>query len=81
MLAANSMFIAAKDKKGRENLRKYILRQPLSNDWLKILDDGTVRLGFKRPRSDGDLAPDGYPPISTCSWRRGGRAAPIRERP
>ena len=53
--------VAANDKKGRENLCKYILRQPLANDRLKILDDGNVRLEFKRPWSDGtssvDLAP------------------------
>jgi hypothetical protein len=46
--------VAANDKKGRENLCKYILRPPLANDRLKILDDGNVRLEFKRPWSDGD---------------------------
>jgi hypothetical protein len=45
--------VAANDKKGRENLCKYILRPPLANDRLKILDDGNVRLEFKRPWSDG----------------------------
>jgi hypothetical protein len=53
--------VAANDKKGRENLCKYILRPPLANDRLKILDDGNLRLEFKRPWSDGtssvDLAP------------------------
>ena len=80
--------IAVNDKKGRENLCKYILRPPLASrvgsrsalpaanhrgkvwkpsqgfhvaDRLKILDDGNVRLEFKRPWSDGtssiDLAP------------------------
>jgi hypothetical protein len=80
--------VAANDKKGRENLCKYILRPPLASrvgsrpalpaanhrrkvwkpsqgfhvdDRLKILDDGNVRLEFKRPWSDGtssvDLAP------------------------
>ena len=53
--------VAANDKKGRENLCKYILRPPLANDRLKILDDKTVRLDFKKPWSDGtssvDLAP------------------------
>ena len=53
--------VAANDKKGRETLAKYILRPPLANDRLKILDDGNVRLEFKRPWSDGtssiDLAP------------------------
>jgi hypothetical protein len=53
--------LAANDKKGRETLCKYILRPPLANDRLKILDDGDVRLEFKKPWSDGtssvELAP------------------------
>ena len=53
--------VAANDKQGRVALCKYILRPPLANDRLKILDDGAVRLEFKRPWSDGtssiDLAP------------------------
>jgi hypothetical protein len=44
--------VAANDKKGRENLCKYILRPPLANDRLKILDDSVVRLEFKKPWSD-----------------------------
>jgi hypothetical protein len=44
--------VAANDKKGRENLCKYILRPPLANDRLKILDDKLVRLEFKKPWSD-----------------------------
>jgi hypothetical protein len=38
--------VAAKDKQGRLPLCKYILRPPLANDRLKLLDDGTVRLDF-----------------------------------
>jgi hypothetical protein len=34
-------------------LCKYILRPPLANDRLRILDDGVVRLEFKKPWSDG----------------------------
>ena len=53
--------VAANDKQGRLTLCKYILRPPLANDRLKILDDGNVRLDFKKPWSDGtssvDLAP------------------------
>ena len=30
-----------------------ILRPPLANDRLKFLDDGNVRLDFKKPWSDG----------------------------
>ena len=32
---------------------KYILRPPLANDRLKILDDGDVRLELKKPWFDG----------------------------
>jgi Putative transposase len=45
--------VAANDKQGRLTLCKYILRPPLANDRLKILDDGNVRLAFKKPWSDG----------------------------
>src|SRR5450759_5498041 len=53
--------VAANDKKGRENLCKYILRPPLANDRLKILDDGNVRLELKRPWSDGTSSVDRAP--------------------
>jgi hypothetical protein len=53
--------VAANDKQGRLTLCKYILRPPLANDRLKILDDGNVKLKFKKPWSDGtssvELAP------------------------
>jgi hypothetical protein len=53
--------VAANDKQGRLTLCRYILRPPLANDRLKILDDGDVRLDFKKPWSDGtasvELAP------------------------
>ena len=53
--------VAANDKHGRLALCKYILRPPLANDRLKILDDNVVRLEFKKPWSDGttsvELAP------------------------
>jgi hypothetical protein len=45
--------VAANDKQGRLTLCKYILRPPLANDRLKILDDGKVKLEFKKPWSDG----------------------------
>ena len=45
--------VAANDKQGRVTLCKYILRPPLANDRLKILDDGNVKLEFKQPWSDG----------------------------
>jgi len=53
--------VAANDKPGRERLCRYILRPPLANDRLKIVDDSLLRLDFKKPWSDGtssvDLAP------------------------
>jgi hypothetical protein len=53
--------VAANDEQGRLALCKYILRPPLANDRLKILDDNLVRLDFKKPWSDGttsvELAP------------------------
>ena len=53
--------VAANDKHGRLALCKYILRPPLANDRLKILDDKVVMLEFKKPWSDGtssvELAP------------------------
>ena len=45
--------VAANDKQGRLTLCKYILRPPLANDRLKILDDENVRLEFKKPWSNG----------------------------
>jgi hypothetical protein len=40
--------VAANDKQDRLTLCKYILRPPLANDRLKILDDEDVRLEFKK---------------------------------
>ena len=42
---------------------KYILRPPLANDRLKILDDEVVRLEFKKPWSDGTSSVD-LPPLA-----------------
>ena len=50
--------VAANDKQGRVTLCKYILRPPLANDRLKILDEGNVRLDFKKPWSDGTTSVD-----------------------
>ena len=50
--------VAANDQQGRLALCKYILRPPLANERLKILDDGNVRLGFKKPWSDGTASVD-----------------------
>jgi hypothetical protein len=61
--------VAANDKQGRVALCKYILRPPLANDRLKILDDGVVRLEFKKPWSDGDGRGE-------AAWGRGGAGRP-----
>ena len=45
--------VAANDKQGRERLCRCILRPPLANDRLSILDHGNVHLASKRPWSDG----------------------------
>lgn len=55
--------VAANDKPGRERLCRYILRPPLANDRLSILDDGKVRLEFKRPWSDGTSSVE-LPPLA-----------------
>jgi hypothetical protein len=55
--------VAANDEQGRLALCKYILRPPLANDRLKILDDNLVRLELKKPWSDGTSAVD-LPPLA-----------------
>jgi hypothetical protein len=45
--------VAPNDKQGRLTLCRYILRPPLANDRLRIVDDSHVRLDFKKPWSDG----------------------------
>ncbi len=55
--------VAANDKPGRERLCRYILRPPLANDRLHILDDGNVRLDFKKPWSNGASSVD-LPPLA-----------------
>lgn len=42
---------------------QYILRPPLANDRLSILDDGNVRLEFKRPWSNGTTSVE-MPPLA-----------------
>jgi hypothetical protein len=55
--------VAANDEQGRLALCKYILRPPLANDRLKILDDNLVRLDFKKPWSDGTTSVE-IPPLA-----------------
>jgi hypothetical protein len=55
--------VAANDEQGRLALCKYILRPPLANDRVKILDENLVRLELKKPWSDGTSAVD-LPPLA-----------------
>jgi Putative transposase len=50
--------VAANDKQGRLTLCRYILRPPLANHWLRIVDDSHVRVDFKKPWSDGTTSVD-----------------------
>jgi hypothetical protein len=50
--------VAANDKPGRLTLCRYVLRPPLANDRLKILDDGKVRIQLKKPWSNGTTSVD-----------------------
>jgi uncharacterized protein YbaR (Trm112 family) len=43
----------AGDRKGVEQLCKYVLRPPFSGERLELLEDGRVLYGFRRPRADG----------------------------
>jgi hypothetical protein len=63
--------VAANDKPGRLTLCRYILRPPLANDRLKILDDDKVRIQLKKPWSDGTTWVD---------WRRSCVSAVSRPR-
>ena len=44
---------SADDARAREALCKYVLRPPLAQERLRLLDDGLVRIELKRPFSDG----------------------------
>lgn len=61
--------VAMHDKPGRERLCRYILRPPLANERLSILEGGNVRLELKRPWSDGDGR-------GAAAWGRGGAYRP-----
>jgi len=60
------------DQQGRLALCKYILRPPLANDRLKILDDGNVRIEFKKRWSELLRKTFGFEILcSKCRSRRG----------
>jgi hypothetical protein len=48
--------LSALDHAGRERLCKYLLRPPLSDDRLRLRDDGRVELRLKTPWRDGTVA-------------------------
>ena len=56
----------ANDVSGREALLRYALRPPLSQERLKLLPDGVVRIELKRPFSDGTVAVDLDPLSLLC---------------
>jgi hypothetical protein len=56
----------ADDAAGREALCKYVLRPPLAQERLRLLDDGLVRIELKRPFSDGTVAIDMDPLSLLC---------------
>jgi len=57
---------AADDDAGREALCKYVLRPPIAQDRLRLLDDGLVRIELKRAFSDGTIAVDLDPLSLLC---------------
>ena len=57
---------AGDDPRGKERLLKYVLRPPLSQQRLELLDDGLVRINLKRPFSDGTIAIDLDPVSLLC---------------
>jgi hypothetical protein len=48
--------LGARDREGVERLCRYMLRPPLAAERLERLDDGRVRIGFKRAWTDGTAA-------------------------
>jgi hypothetical protein len=57
---------SADDARAREGLCKYVLRPPLAQERLRLLDDGLVRVELKRPFSDGTVAVDMDPLSLLC---------------
>ena len=57
---------AADDLAGREALCRYVLRPPIAQDRLRLLDDGLVRIELKRAFYDGTVAVDLDPLSLLC---------------
>ena len=54
------------DLAGKEARVRYVLRPPLAQDRVRLLDDGMVRIVLKRPFSDGTTAVDMDPLSLLC---------------
>ena len=57
---------SADDARAREALCEYVLRPPLAQERVRLLDDGLVRVELKRPFSDGTVAVDMDPLSLLC---------------
>lgn len=58
--------VGAGDVAGREALCKYMLRPPIAQERLQLLDDGLVRIALRRPFRDGTVAIDIDPLSLLC---------------
>ena len=56
----------AEDARARETLCKYVLRPPLAQERVRVLENGMVRIVLKRPFSDGTTAIDLDPLSLLC---------------
>jgi hypothetical protein len=60
----------AQDDRGREALVKYILRPPIAQERLRLVQDDLVRIELRRPFRDGTYAIDLDPLTLLSPWRR-----------
>jgi hypothetical protein len=58
--------VGARDRAGREGLCNYVLRPPIAQERVLLLDDGLVRIALKRPFGDGTVAVDLDPLSLLC---------------
>ena len=56
----------ADDERGRAALVRYVLRPPIAQERLKLLDGGLVRIELRRPFGDGTVAVDMDPLSLLC---------------
>jgi hypothetical protein len=57
---------APDDERGREALVRYVLRPPIAQEKLELLDDDLVRIHLRRPFADGTVAVDIDPLSLLC---------------